>query len=161
MTDNTEFRELLDKRIKEAKTSRSALGRVVGVHRTTISDYIAGKYLPTEETFHRIHQVFPDKELYEAYFKAVGKPVTENKPKCMISDAKPYNYYKAQVDDIKAEDASKNSEKPKEVIEDENAYIRRALKFTIEYLLQMKADQLVPKEYELYKKLLEKYSRGA
>ena len=149
--DDNSFGELLLERIKSAKTSRAGLGRTIGVHRTTVSDYVSGKYLPTEETFHRIHQVFPDKELYEAYFEAIGKPTTSNRPRCMISNAKPYNYYKAETEELVSSNAKDTSD---------TEYIKRALRFTITHLKLNGLDILAPNDYEKYVSIYNKYNGG-
>ena len=150
MKDNT-FGKLLEKRIEDAGTSRTALGRTVGVHRTTISDYINGKNLPKEETFHRIHQVFPDKELYDAYFNAV-KATEPRRNKQIIPGAEPYNWYKAITEKVDTNKAKRNES------DEDRKYIALALHFLINDLIEKKMDIFAPNDYAKYVELYNKYS---
>ena len=100
------FGTILGKLMRERDISQASLSRSVGVHRTTIGDYVHDKYLPTEETFNRIHQVITDKELYDAFFAATKPQDRKNKP--LISDTnnteKTYNFYTAtpeSIDDVR------------------------------------------------------------
>lgn len=156
MSSDNLFGELLLERIKSAKTSRTAFGRTIGVHRTTVSDYILGKYLPTEETFHRIHQVFPDEELYNAYFNAV-RSTEPRKNKHMIPNTESYNYYKAEIDKPVAEYINTVANSIRDDLDRE--YITMALKFTLDYLKETGARDIAPSDYKIYKQLYEKYSR--
>lgn len=158
-----EFGPLLKQKMTDKKISMKSLGKVAGVHRTTISDYAAGKYLPKEETFHRIHQVIPDKDLYDSYFKAVSKS-EPRKNKQIIPEASAYNYYKAET-----EDATKAAEvickalsesKTSNISTLDKEYIACALKLVLNYFNDndiMK--QLAPSDYANYVRLYEEYSK--
>lgn len=147
------FGELLKQRMIDAKITQTALGRSVGVHRTTISDYILDKYLPTEESFHRIHQVFPDKELYDAYFTAV-KGSQPRKNKQMIPEAAPYNYYKAITEKV-----GPNQENVKfETDDDDDKYIICALKYMLNHFKFNNIDQIAPGDYMKYQMIFNKYT---
>ena len=161
------------KRIMKSKNiTHAALARAVGVHRTTITDYANDKYLPDEEKFHRIHQVIPDKELYDAFFAAT-KP-KERKNKSLISDSKDkiYNYYKAQVEDTKKAsdfvsdilDELKKSEIASDSIDElstdqEKMLIAHLLVYIISMLEEEGLAVIAPNDYQAYKKLYEKYEQ--
>lgn len=146
------FGELLKQRMIDAKITQTALGRSVGVHRTTISDYILDKYLPTEESFHRIHQVFPDKELYDAYFTAV-KGTQPRKNKQIIPEATPYNYYKAITEKVgpNQEDSKSGTD------DDDDKYIICALKYMLNHFKFNNIDQIAPGDYMKYQMIFNKY----
>lgn len=179
------FGELLKQRMDSAtpRVTQTALGKIVGVHRTTISDYVLNKYLPTEETFRRIHQVFPDKELYEAYFAAVGKPVTEHKPKRIIPENKTYNHYAAKFEQEVEQEAAEEKAKAAAFMSEagpigdmrrklfqmeqkttaevtlHREYIARALKYAIESMEKDGTASLCPRDYNTYKELYKKYAK--
>lgn len=145
-----EFGALLKQRIKESKSSMSSLGRAVGVHRTTISDYILGKYLPKEETFHRIHQVYPDRELYDAYFKA-AKTQEPRPNKNLIPNAEAYNFYKAEDDTIVH--TSIGDLKSTKSATLNNKYIMYSLKHTLIYMTKEGLDKLCPTDFAIYESI--------
>lgn len=146
-----EFGNILKKRIEDKKISRSALGKAVGVHRTTISDYILGKYLPKEEVFHRIHQVFPDKELYDAYFKAVR--TQEPRPnKNLIPNAEAYNFYKAEEEPVVNGDPIKDLTSKKSVTLNDK-YIMYSLRHTLSYMAKEGLDELCPTDFAIYESM--------
>jgi len=151
------FGKLLKERMvnHKPKITQSSLGRTVGVHRTTISDYIAGKYLPSEETFHRIHQVFPDIELYTAYFDEV-EPEQPRKNKPLINNTESYNYFKAGKDNPST---SVINSITKMVDDTDKEYIKKALAFIIDYMKEAKVDKLAPRDYAMYVELFDKYSK--
>lgn len=149
------FGELLKQRMIDAKITQTALGRSVGVHRTTISDYILDKYLPTEETFHRIHQVFPDKELYDTYFTAV-KGTQPRKNKQMIPEATPYNYYKAITEKVGLNQEDIKTDTKAET-DDDDKYIIRALQYMLNHFKFNNIDQIAPGDYMRYQTIFNKY----
>lgn len=168
------FCELLRARMDSAKITQSSLGRSIGVHRTTVSDYLHDKYLPNEETFRRIHQIFPDKELYDCYFSEVnGAEPRKNKP--LIPEATPYNFYKAAADDMKAtandmkaaeEKYKKNSENsengilPIKISTKDRVFISTALSFLINHLEDSGIDQFCPNDYGYYVQLLDRINEA-
>lgn len=157
-----EFGALLKQRIKESKSSMSSLGRAVGVHRTTISDYILGKYLPKEETFHRIHQVYPDRELYDAYFKAAR--TQEPRPnKNLIPNAEAYNFYKAEDDTVVHNPIEDLTTTKSPTLNDRNdRYIMNSIKHTLQYMTKEGLAELCPTDFaiyeEIYKELYDKFN---
>lgn len=149
-----EFGPLLKQKMTDKKISMKSLGKVAGVHRTTISDYAAGKYLPKEETFHRIHQVIPDKDLYDSYFRAVSKS-EPRKNKQIIPEPSAYNYYKAEEESIVNNDTTGTPIVSISISDKE--YISRALKFTLDYFEGV-GKFLAPTDYENYHRLYEEFS---
>lgn len=151
---HVEFGSLLKAKMDARGISMSRLGKTVGVHRTTISDYIYGKHLPKEETFHRIHQVITDKDLYDAYFRAVkaGEP---RKNKQLIPEATPYNYYKADAEAMKAaEDVFKKSSTSST---SDDAYIYIALSQMVTFFEETNLCSFAPTDYAAYLRLKEQY----
>ena len=155
---NNEFGTLLSAKMQSKKISRSELGKIVGIHRTTISDYILGKYLPKEEIFYRIHQVFPDKDLYDAYFTAVNPTSKMRKQKQLIPVATPYNYYKAEAELMKAAEARGKSAQAVPKDNEENKYIFLALDYMVRHFEATGMHIYAPSDYAAYKKLKEKYA---
>lgn len=152
-----DFGTLLKDKMDSAKVSMTGLGKVVGVHRTTISDYILGKHLPKEETFHRIHQVFPDKDLYDAYFRVV-KNNEPRKNKQMIPGAETYNYYEAKNETISKENDS-NSTAPVVLSTLDKEYIAKALKYTIDSFEKAGMREVAAVEYSIYKTIYNKFRK--
>jgi len=157
---SNEFGNLLKEKMEEKKISMTGLGKIVGVHRTTISDYILGKHLPKEETFHRIHQVFPDKDLYDAYFRAV-EATEPRKNKQLIPEAAPYNYYKAETENIKAAEHICKQLVEAKAIKDaatsDDTYIAIALTHMVSLFEQTNMSIYAPTDYSAYKRLKEQY----
>lgn len=151
---SNEFGELLHAKMRQKEISMTALGKTIGVHRTTISDYTSGKYLPKEETFHRIHQVIPDKELYDAYLRAVnqGEP---RKNKQLIPEATPYNYYKADAEDMKA--AEEVFKKSSTSSTSDDTYIYIALSQMVTFFEETNLCSFAPTDYAAYLRLKEQY----
>jgi len=157
--ESTEFGPLLRQKMSDKKISMKGLGKVVGVHRTTISDYASGKYLPKEETFHRIHQVIPDKDLYDSYFKAVSKS-EPRKNKQIIPEPSAYNYYKAEEESIVNNDTPLKDTAGTITVNisiSDKEYISRALKFTLDYFEGV-GKFLAPTDYENYHRLYGEFS---
>ena len=155
----SEFGSILKDKMADKKVSMTGLGKIVGVHRTTISDYILGKHLPKEETFHRIHQVFPDKDLYDAYFSAV-KETEPRKNKQIIPEVSSYNYYAAENTKAAECIAKKLYEADKIIKQNvsDDVYIAIALREMINRFEQSGMDKFAPKDYAAYKKLYESYT---
>lgn len=151
-----EFGSILKNKMEEKKVSMTGLGKIVGVHRTTISDYILGKHIPKEETFHRIHQVFPDKDLYDAYFKAV-KEAEPRKNRQIIPEATTYNYYAAE--NTECCQNKKSNESDPCLCPSDSEHIAKALHFMIELFEMSGMDEFAPKDYATYKALYERYSK--
>lgn len=156
---HVEFGSLLKAKMDARGISMSRLGKTVGVHRTTISDYIYGKHLPKEETFHRIHQVITDKDLYDAYFRAVksGEP---RKNKQLIPEATPYNYYQAEAEHMKAENIRKQLNEAKAIkaaATSDDTYIAIALTHMVDLFEQTDMSIYAPTDYAAYKRLKEQY----
>lgn len=176
------FGTTLKQAMKEKKLTHAAVARSVGCHRTTITDYANDKYLPSEETFHRIHQLIPDKALYDAFFAAV-KP-KDRKNKELISEGKAYNYFTAKDEDIKesadqqpTEDQvidtnkerlikavtsiPKEDAEAKKFVDDlsdaDKQYIAHALVFIIAYFEDQGLTVLAPDAYLAYQKLFDNY----
>lgn len=154
------FGETLQKLMKAKKITHKALGSAIGVHRTTIGDYVNGRSVPNEENFHRIHQVIPDKELYDAYF-AVTKP-KDRKNKPLINESVTYNYYTAENDS--AEDVKDFVERAISTHEivirnnlEENKLIAHALVYVVAAFEEEGLQALAPNDYLAYKILVEKY----
>jgi len=162
-SEDNEFGALLRQKLTERKISMKSLGKVAGVHRTTISDYTVGKYLPKEETFHRIHQVIPDKDLYDSYFSAVSKS-EPRKNKQMIPETNSYNYYKAETENAtKAAEVickALNESKTSNISTLDKEYIARSLKFVIRYFDENSIiKELAPNDYANYVRLYKEYSK--
>lgn len=159
---NAPFSDLLKQKLAEKKITMKGLGKIVGVHRTTISDYVSGKYLPKEETFHRIHQVIPDKDLYDSYFEAVSK-TEPRKNKNIIPEATAYNFYKAEEEKVTKADEVANIKLPEVKTSNistlDKEYIACALKFVIEYYEKVGLDTLAVQDYVNYKELYEEFSK--
>lgn len=148
-TEPKTFGMLLKERIDNSNSSRTSLGRTIGVHRTTVSDYILDKYLPKEEVFHRIHQVFPDKELYDAYFKAVR--TQEPRPnKNLIPEVESYNYYKAE-DDIA--NPARDLRPSKSATLNSDRYVMYSIKHTLQYMMKEGLNELCPADFAVYEKI--------
>lgn len=167
------FGSVLKQIMKEKKITHAALARAIGCHRTTITDYANDKYLPSEETFHRIHQVITDKALYDAFFAAV-KP-KERKNKDLISEGKAYNYFTAKEENIstkeKESDLSENEDNlikaAASVPEDEESakkfvdslsesdkkYIAHAIVFILAHFDEHGFNVLAPDAYAAYQNL--------
>lgn len=147
------FGSTLKELMKSKKITHAALGRSVGVHRTTIGDYVNDKYLPTEETFHRIHQVIPDKELYDAFFAAT-KP-KDRKVKPLIQPVTSYNFYKAKEDVVTETRNFINAAKE----EYNNNLIAHALAYVVSTYETENLMSIAPNDYESYKALLDTYRK--
>ena len=145
-----EFGAILKRRIKDSNSTMTALGRTVGVNRTTISDYTRGKYIPKEEIFHRIHQVFPDKELYDAYFRAAR--TQEPRPnKNLIPNAEAYNFYKAKDEKVTSNPIADLNSMKSATLNDK--YIMYSLKHTLSYMAKEGLDELCPTDFAIYESM--------
>ena len=158
------FAETLRRLMKENNITHKALSSTVGVHRTTITDYVNGRRLPPEETFHRIHQVLTDKELYDAYFAEARPAERKNKP-LIDSSGCVYNYYKAKQEKLSDINETlglilqKYEEKVAEKRTTDEYYIGHALVYLIEFMQRENLSKLFPTDYIRYVKLLEQYSK--
>lgn len=145
-----EFGAILKRRIKDSNSTMTALGRTVGVNRTTISDYTRGKYIPKEEVFHRIHQVFPDKELYDAYFKAAR--TQEPRPnKNLIPEVETYNFYKAEEEKVTTNSIADLKSIKSATLNDK--YIMYSIKHTLAYMKKERLDELCPADFAIYEEI--------
>jgi len=180
------FGSILRRLMKEKKITHKALSQLAGVHRTTITDYVNERRLPPEETFRRIHQAIPDKELYDAYFEAVSPKERANKPLIPNKETNndTYNFYKAAKENtndvqefiknlaskaaksVNVEAPSKKEETKKSpkntinpAIAKERMYIAHALLYITTFFEENEElTALAPTDYLAYKQLFEKYS---
>lgn len=152
MTEET-FGSVLRQLMKDKKITHAALARSVGVHRTTITDYVNDKYLPDTEKFNRIHQVIPDKVLYDKFFSVVEP--NARKQKELVSKEGTYNFYKAKLEKALEITTSIGVDKSDE----EYQIIARALLFTLTEMSKNNITLLSPELYSKYKKVYEKYEK--
>lgn len=158
------FAETLRRLMKEKGITHKALSSTVGVHRTTITDYVNSRRLPPEEVFHRIHQVLPDKELYDAYFAETRPKDRKNKP-LISADNSVYNYYAAKQENLDEINRNldlilkKYGEKVAEKQDKDEYYIAHALMYLVNFMQHENLNKLFPTDYIRYVKLLEKYNK--
>lgn len=127
------FGEILKELMQKDDLTQSRLGYMIGVSRSTISDYVTGKRLPNFEVFNELQSIFNSDALFNAWNNEINEP--EDIPTI------PFTTREIVI--------RNNLE--------ENKLIAHALVYVVAAFEEEGLQALAPNDYWAYKILVEKY----
>lgn len=127
------FGEILKELMQKDDLTQSRLGYMIGVSRSTISDYVTGKRLPNFEVFNELQSIFNSDALFNAWNNEINEP--EDIP------TTPFTTREIVI--------RNNLE--------ENKLIAHALVYVVAAFKEEGLQALAPNDYLAYKILVEKY----